>query len=104
TSEVNKIPKSSRLRKFGSASEKLLERAAIHVILHEGRVFIRPPQMARMHPAAIVGAVLGDHRQCVRVAALAGRELLAPALVLVGEEIDAEFFLVGKDNVEFAVA
>src|SRR5262249_28255308 len=52
---------------------------------------------------AVVLAVDGDRRQRPLVAGLAGHDLLAPAVLHVGEEIDAVFLLVGEDHIIVAV-
>ncbi len=56
-----------------------------------------------MDEVAVVRAVPGDRRQRARLARLAGHDLFRPAVLHVGEEIDAVFLLVGEDDVVGAV-
>ena len=51
------------------------------MVLQAGGILVLPPQTARVDEEAIVGALVGDHRQRVLVVALAGDDFLAPSVV-----------------------
>src|SRR5215211_1595315 len=56
--------------------QQLVERLAVHVVLEQRRGLVRPPQRPRMDPHAVVGALVGNHRQRALVVRLAGHDLL----------------------------
>ena len=92
-----------RLRLRLDTFKQLVERPAVDVVLEQGGVLVLPPQVPRVDPEAVVRPVARDHRQGVRIAALAGHHLAAPTGLHVFEEVDAVFFLVGEDDVIEAV-
>ncbi len=65
----------------GSTSfEQIVERAAIDQVGQLGRIFVLPPEVARVDEEAVVGAVADDLGQGAGLAGLAGHDLASPAL------------------------
>ena len=69
------------------------------MIFQQIRVLVLPKEMPRVDEEAVVLAVDGDGRQRAGFALLAGHDLAAPAVLHVGEEVDAVFLFIGEDHV-----
>src|SRR5262249_52822576 len=83
--------------------QQLVERALVYMILEQVRVFVLPVETPTVDEEAVVLAVDSNGRQRAGLALLAGHDLAAPAVLHIGEEVDAVLFFVGEDDVLPAV-